>query len=125
MKERIRKHTISFRNAFGGLFYAFKSQPNFQIHFLLSFIALLGGFLLEISYIEMLIIVLMIIVGLITEMLNTAIESITDLITSEWKQEAKIAKDVSAGMMLLTAVGACIIAGIIFLPRIIPLFYKV
>ena len=37
-------------------------------------------------------------------MINTSIESMTDLITSDWKKEAKIAKDVSAGMMLLTAI---------------------
>lgn len=124
MKERISKHTVSFKNAFRGLFYAFKTQPNFQIHFLLSFIALLSGYLLEISYVEMLIIITMIIIGLIAEMLNTSIESVTDLITTEWKQEAKNAKDVSAGMMLLTAIGACIIAGIIFLPRIIRFFFN-
>ena len=125
MKERIRKHTVSFRNAFGGLFYALKTQPNFQIHFLLSFIAVLVGSLIEITRTEMIVIILMIIIGLITEMLNTAIESVTDLITTEWRKEAKIAKDVSAGMMLLTAIGACVIAGIIFLPYIVNFLTKV
>ena len=40
----------------------------------------------------------------------------TDLITKEWREEAKIAKDVAAGMMLTVAVGALAVALIIFLP---------
>jgi diacylglycerol kinase (ATP) len=57
--------------------------------------------------------------GIITEMLNTSIESITDLVSNEWRMEAKIAKDVAAGMMLLTAIGALVVASVIFLPKII------
>ena len=60
----------------------------------------------------------MIIVGFIAEMINTSIESMTDLITSEWRQKAKRAKDVSAGMMLITAFGAVIVAYMIFFPYI-------
>ena len=50
--------------------------------------------------------------------INTSIEAMTDLITREWRQEAKIAKDVSAGMMLLVATGAVLVASVIFIPRI-------
>lgn len=64
----------------------------------------------------MLIIIFTIILGLSAEMINTSLESMTDLITREWRQEAKIAKDVSAGMMLVVSIGAVIIAVIIFLP---------
>jgi diacylglycerol kinase (ATP) len=53
-------------------------------------------------------------------MINTALESMTDLITKEWRQEAKIAKDVSAGMMLTIAIGAVSIALYIFMPYILP-----
>lgn len=51
-------------------------------------------------------------------MINTALESMTDLITKEWRQEAKIAKDVAAGMMLLIAMGAVVIGAVIFLPYV-------
>lgn len=115
----LRYHKISFKCAFEGLFYAFRTQPNFKIHFTLSALALGAGFYLQISRLEMIILVLMIIIGLAVEMTNTAIESLTDLVTSEWKPEAKIAKDVSAGMMLLTAIGAVIVALLIFLPHIL------
>lgn len=52
------------------------------------------------------------------EMINTSIESVTDLVTTEWKKEAKIAKDVSAGMMLTVAIGAAAVAALIFWPYI-------
>ena len=66
----------------------------------------------------MTIIVFTILLGLTVEMMNTAIEAVTDLVTSEWKKDAKIAKDVSAGMMLLVATGAVVVAIFIFSPYI-------
>lgn len=114
----IRKHHISFKHAMDGIIWAFTTQPNFRVHITLSVIAIVSGLLLKITYIEMTIICLVIVLGMGAEMINTAIESMTDLITTEYKQSAKIAKDVAAGMMLLTAIGAVVIAALIFLPRI-------
>lgn len=121
----IRRHHISFKNAISGVIWAFSTQPNFRIHFFLSAIALIVGFLLKITYVEMTILVLTICFGLGVEMVNTAIESMTDLITSEYKLQAKIAKDVAAGMMLMAAIGATIIAAIIFIPKIIILMHLI
>ncbi len=116
VRERLRQHHISFKHAFAGLFYAFRTQPNFLIHFTLSIAAILAGIILEISSLRMVGLIIMIAIGLAAEMINTAIESVTDLITNEWHQEAKIAKDVSAGMVLLTAIGAIAVAGLILIP---------
>jgi len=69
----------------------------------------------------MAIIVFTIILGLSSEMINTAIEAMTDLITTEHRENAKIAKDVAAGMMLTTAMGAVVIAIFIFVPHILGL----
>ena len=98
--------------------WSIRTQPNFRIHLVLSIFALLGGWYFRVTSTETLILVFMIILGLAAEMINTAIESMTDLITREWRAEAKIAKDVSAGMMLITAVGALIVAFVIFFPYI-------
>lgn len=117
--EIIKRHHISFKNAFSGFKYAFTSQPNFKIHFILSLLAILAGFYLEISFLEMTILILTIIFGLGCEMINTSFESMTDLITKEWHQEAKIAKDVSAGMMLLASFGAFLAAFLILGPKIL------
>lgn len=121
MIKTIRKHKISFKNAFSGLFWAFSTQPNFKVHFTLAALALLAGFYLKISFLEMTILVLTIVLGLTVEMVNTSIEAMTDLITLKWSKEAKIAKDVAAGMMLLTAIGAIVVATLILGPPIFKL----
>lgn len=119
MREVLRKHHISFKTALDGLGWAIRTQPNFRVHLVLSALALIGGRLFRVTQLEMLILVFTIVLGLSAEMVNTAIEAMTDLITREWRAEAKIAKDVSAGMMLITAVGALIVAAVIFLPHIL------
>ncbi|OGF99279.1 hypothetical protein A2Y99_01165 [Candidatus Gottesmanbacteria bacterium RBG_13_37_7] len=119
MLKTIRKHHISFKNAFNGIRLAFTSQPNFRVHLSFSFLAIVLGVILRISYMEMVLLIFTIVFGLTVEMVNTSIEAMTDLITKEWKVEAKIAKDIAAGMMLLTAIGAVFVAILIFIPYLI------
>ena len=64
----------------------------------------------------------MIILVVCAEMINTSIEEMTNLIINEHKREAKIAKDVSAGMVLLTLVGSIIVGFLIFIPYILRYF---
>ena len=59
---------------------------------------------------------------IITEMINTTIENMVDLITKEHHEEAKRAKDVASGMVLLAASGSVIVGILIFLPHILRLF---
>jgi len=121
MREAIRRHTISFKNAFAGIFWAVRTQPNFRVHLGLSLFALVLGTILKITYIEMTIIIFTIILGLTCEMINTSIEAMTDLITTQHHENAKIAKDVSAGMMLTSAIGAVGVAVFIFVPHLLNL----
>lgn len=118
MKKILRHHTISVKNALSGIRWAFTTQPNFTIHMSLSILAIGAGIFLGISSVEMCIIVFAIIIGLGAEMVNTSLESITDLVTKKYHDEAKIAKDVAAGMMLITATGTILIAIFIFFPYI-------
>lgn len=122
-RERLRKHHISFIHAYEGIRWAFSTQPNFTVHVTLSAIAVAGGVFFQISPTEWMIITATIVFGLVCEMINTSLESVTDLVTQEWRLKAKVAKDVAAGMMLIYAVGALLIATIIFLPKIIALIY--
>ena len=115
----IRRHTISFKNAFNGLIWTFRTQPNYRVHLVLSLLALVLGFLLKISYFEFLIILVLIVVGLVIETINTAIEEATDAIDTKIREDIKITKDVSAAAMLIYAIGSTVIAGIIFLSKII------
>ena len=52
-------------------------------------------------------------------MLNTAIESVIDLLTHEYNQSAKIAKDTSAGMVLMSAFASIIVGAVIFIPHLL------
>jgi len=118
----IRRHHISVKNALRGLITALKSQPNYRVHFLLSTAALVGGFLLKISYNEFLTIIILIFVGLTIETVNTAIENTNDAIDINWREDIRIAKDASAGAMLIFAIGALTVAMVIFVPKIVFLF---
>lgn len=118
----LRRHHISFKNAFGGICWAFRTQPNFRVHIFISVIVLFAAYLLRVSVTEITLLLFTILLGLTAEMINTSIEAVTDLVTSEWHKDAKIAKDVSAGMMLLVAFGAIVVAVIVFGPKIIRVF---
>lgn len=109
-------HTISFKNALAGIVWAIRTQPNFRVHLVLSAIAIACATYFNITRTEWVIIIFTIVLGFTAEFINTAIESMTDLITKEWRTEAKIAKDVAAGMMLTVAVGAVVVALFVFLP---------
>lgn len=118
----IRRHTISIKNAWNGLWWALTSQPNYKIHIFLSVLSIAGGFFFRISYTEFLILILLITVGIVIETVNTAIEEATDAIDTKRRPDIGLAKDVAAGAMLAFALGALVIAGIIFVPRVIALF---
>lgn len=118
----MRTHTISFKNAIKGLFYALKTQPNYKFHFFFSFLAILGAFILKISYFELILIIFLIFTGLTVETINTTIEAAADAIDKEWREDIKLVKDASAAAMLVFALGAFIIAAIIFIPKILLLF---
>ena len=114
----IKKLFKSFGYAFEGIESALRYNQNLRIHFLAAVLVILAGFVLRVSPYEMSILALVILLVLCAEMINTAIEEVVDLLVNEHRKEAKIAKDVSAGMVLLTAIGAVIIGIMIFLPHI-------
>lgn len=115
----LKKHTISIKHAYEGMVWAFKTQPNYRIHFLLSMVSLFAAWLLRISYYEFLLVISLIVIGIMVESINTAIELTTDAIDKEWREDIKFAKDVSAAAMLIFSFGAIVIAGIIFIPKIL------
>lgn len=111
----------SFGFALSGIVHAFKDNRNIRIHTIIAILVLLSSFLLGLTKLEKIITFLTITLVIASEMINTSIEEMTDLITSEHKREAEIAKDVAAGMVLITAIGAIIVGVVIFVPYIIEL----
>lgn len=119
MKQLVQKHTISFKNAFAGLTWALETQPNYKIHLFLSVISIFAGVFFKIAFFEWLILLILITLGLVIETVNTTIEVAADAIDRSWNEDIKHMKDVSAASMLLFAMGAFIIAVIIFVPKIL------
>lgn len=111
----------SVKNCLDGISYVTKSEKNFKREIALGIIALILSYILKIDKIEFIIILTMICLVLTAEIINTAIERTVDLVTKEYHELARIAKDVSAGSVLVTSTFALIIGIIIFMPKIITL----
>lgn len=115
----------SFGFAFKGLRYATATQPNFRIHLALASVAVILGFLLQISFAEWQWIMLAIAFVLIMELLNTAIETLTDLVSPGYNEKAGRVKDACAGAVVIAALFALITGIVIFLPKLILLIKHV
>jgi len=111
----------SFKVAFQGIYYALKYNRNVRVHFIVAFLVIIASIYFKVNAFEMGILGVMILLVICAEMINTAIEEMVNLLVSEHRQEAKIAKDVSAGMVLLTAIGSVIVGVLIFTPHILKL----
>lgn len=110
---------LSFAYAFAGLRYCFRTQRNFRIHIAIAILAALLGIFLGLTWAEWALVATMIVLVLAAEMVNTMIESLVDLVTQQYHPLAKIAKDVSAGIVLVTAIGATVVGALIFLPKLL------
>lgn len=106
----------SFGHALRGVRHAFLYHQNLKIHSLALAIILLLGFLLRISYFKWIALLLAAFTVFAAEMINTALEEVINLVKEEHSERARIAKDVSAGMVLLAALFAVAVGAIVFLP---------
>lgn len=77
------------------------------------------GIFFKISNIEAIILVLTIFFVFIAEFINTAIEKLADLYTTEYNENIKIIKDIGAGSVTISAIASVIVGVIMFLPKII------
>lgn len=112
--NNIRKFVRSFRFAYEGLLYSFSSQSNMKFHFFAAFVVLLLALFFGLTKLEILFIMLAIALIIVTELVNTAIEKAVDLAMPEQHPVAKIAKDVAAAAVLVTAVFAVCVGMVVF-----------
>ncbi len=109
----------AFACAGDGLRYAFSSQRNFKIHAVFAALAIILGFALGISGPEWCAIAICIMAVFALELVNTAIESAVDLISTEWSPLAKHAKDCAAAGVYVAAIGSVVIACIVYVPALL------
>lgn len=111
----------SFDHAYRGLIYAVRTQRNMRFHVVVATVVLIGSLFLGVSKLELAALVLVIVVVFTTEMFNTALEFAVDLATKEYHPLAKLAKDVSAGAVLVASVGAVLMGYLILADNFGPL----
>lgn len=109
----------SFKISVLGLMAAFKEERNFRIQFLIGVVVIFFMIILGLNSIEKSILLLMILVVLSLELINSQIEKFLDLIHPDHHPRVKIIKDFSAGAVLLSVIGSIAIGILIFLPHII------
>ena len=114
---------LSFKYAFEGIKESLKEEPNLKIHLLAGFLVITLGFLLQISRLEWAIILILIGLVISVELTNTAVEAAVDSFTKEDHPAAKLAKDISAGAVLVVAITSTAVGLVIFIPHIWALFF--
>jgi diacylglycerol kinase len=107
----------SFQYAFKGVAVFFQTQTNAIIHFLAAFLVVLLGFLFQITWYEWALLIFAIGLVFSMEVMNTAIEFLTDLVSPNPNEKAGKVKDIAAGAVLLAAITALLIGIIVFLPK--------
>ncbi len=115
----------SFNYAFAGIVHALSYERNMWVHFGIAGAVLFASLFFSLTRLEVVALLVAISFVLITEMLNTAIENVVDMITDEHDERAKIAKDVSAGSVLIAAVNAVAVAYLVFYDKLTSLPYTV
>jgi diacylglycerol kinase len=111
----------SFVHAWNGMIHAFQTQRNARVHMAIALAALTLGVALHLSAVEFAIIILAIVAVIGAELINTVAEAIVDLVTDAYHPLAKTAKDVAAGAVLWSAIGAVAIGVVIFGPHLLSL----
>lgn len=106
-------------NAAEGILQAAKTQPHLQFHLLAGAGVLLGSFVIGLDKLEFAVIALITIVVIVAELFNSALEAAVDLASPEFKPLARTAKDVAAGAVLISAVGALVIGYMIIGPHLV------
>lgn len=108
----------SVNHAINGILYAAKTQRHVRYHLYAALFILLSSFVIGVTRYEFLGIAITVIMVILAEMINTAVEAVVDLMTDQYNKYAQIAKDVAAGAVLITAVGAFVTGFVILFPYV-------
>jgi len=119
LRVKTKKIINSFKYAIQGFLMSFRKERNMKIHFFIMIAIIILGFLLKISKAEWIICIILFGIVIAGEMFNTAIETTVDIAMPQKNPKAKIAKDVSAGAVLILAIISVVIGCMIFIPKIV------
>lgn len=98
----------SLRHAWNGLLHA-AGQRNMKIHLVATVLVALVGSGLRLGLAEKVTLIFCVMLVLFAEILNTALEALVDLHTEDFRDLARITKDVAAAGVLLLSAGTVIV----------------
>jgi diacylglycerol kinase len=104
-----------------GLLLLLKNEHNSRIHLLAAIIAIIMGIIMKLDHYEWSLLIIVIGAVFLTELLNSSIESLADLIDPEFNELIMRAKDYSAAAVLMSAIVAIVVGGLIFIPKFLDL----
>jgi Diacylglycerol kinase len=120
-KFSLKSRFGSFRFALNGICLLLKNEYNSRIHLIAAIIAILMGIIMKIDHYEWSLLIIVIGAVFLTELLNSSIESLADRIDPEWNELIMRAKDYSAAAVLISAIVAIVVGGLIFIPKFLDL----
>jgi diacylglycerol kinase (ATP) len=120
-KENFKNQTFiqALKNTINGIIYTYKTSRNLKVETIIGVCAIILAIVLKLSKTEWPILVITMFLVLMAEMINSAIEETVDLITEEYNDKAKNAKDIAGGAVTLTSLMSIIIGIILFLDKLI------
>jgi diacylglycerol kinase len=117
-QHSFKKFLKGFTYAFKGVQYAFNTQINFKFHTLSACLAIIAGYYFDLNTAEWLWIITAVSFVLISELFNTALELLVDLVSPGYNKKAGAVKDLASAAVLITAIFALAVGLIIFLPKL-------
>ncbi len=108
----------SANHAIEGILHGARTQRHLRYHFFSAAGVLFFSYLVGVSRAELVIISLAVILVLAAEMINSAIEAVVDIVSPDYSEKARIAKDIAAGAVLITAFGAAVLGYVVLFPYV-------
>ena len=124
MKADLVRFLRGFGFAFEGMVHAAQSERNMRVHILIALAVVALGLTLGLSLIEWAVIALAMSGVFTSEMMNTAVEYLTDVASPELHPLAKIAKDAAAGAVLINATFAAVVGLVVLLPKLLTALWR-
>jgi diacylglycerol kinase len=124
-KFSLKSRISSFRYAFNGLKLLFNNEHNSRIHLLAAILAIAMGLLLKINLSEFSVLIIVVGMVFLSELFNSSLEKISDIIDNEWNERIRDAKDYAAAAVLVSSIISVVAGGFIFIPKILGLFKQV
>lgn len=126
MQNGIKRFRSSLRHALDGLSYAVAQERNFRIELAFAVFVVFFIFLFRVKNWEAVVLVLMIMWVLITELTNTVLERVVDILKPRIHPYARLIKDLMAAVVLISSTVALVVGIIIFYPyfrELVPLLH--